>query len=141
MKYRHTQVGLVIIVLLAVAIVVILLTLLMNIGNIPILVLTELVIVFVAVLALFYSLNIEIKENVLICSFGVGLIRKKIPLSEIREVRKVENPWYAGWGIRWMPGRYWLWNVSGFHAVEIILENGKRFRLGTDEPESLVNAI
>ena len=40
-----------------------------------------------------------------------------------------------------MPGQYWLWNVSGLQAVELVLNNGKRFRIGTDEPENLVNAI
>jgi hypothetical protein len=40
-----------------------------------------------------------------------------------------------------MPGQYWLWNVSGYQAVELTLNNGKRFRLGSDEPEALVNAL
>jgi hypothetical protein len=144
MEYRHTQIGMIPIALLVVAIVLILLIPFLNVGNIhpiPTAILTAIIIVLVAALALFYSLSVEIKENTLICYFGVGLIQRRIPLSEIQQVRKVQNPWYAGWGIRWMPGQYWLWNVSGFRAVELIFENGKRFRLGTDEPESLVNAI
>ena len=40
-----------------------------------------------------------------------------------------------------MPGKYWLWNVSGFRAVELVFKDGKRFRIGTDEPESLIRAI
>jgi hypothetical protein len=92
-------------------------------------------------LVLFYSLNVEISSNVLVCRFGIGLIRRQIPLSDIQEVRAVTNPWFVGWGIRWMPGQYWLWNVSGLRAVELLLKNGTRFRVGTDEPEALVHAI
>jgi hypothetical protein len=130
----------VIIALLVVAIVLILTPSFLGIGTfhpIPIAIL----IVLVAALALFYSLSVEIKENTLECCFGVGLIRKRIPLSEIQQARTVQNPWYSGWGIRWIPGQYWLWNVSGYRALELILKDGKRFRLGTDEPESLVYAI
>ena len=139
MAYRHTQMGTVMIVALAVGIVLIL-TLFLSAGafhpaQVPAL------IVLAAALALFYSLTVEIKDHTLICRFGVGLIRKRIPLSEIRQVRAVRNPWYSGWGIRWLPGQCWLWNVSGFRAVELVLKNGKRFRIGTDEPESLVHAI
>jgi len=34
-----------------------------------------------------------------------------------------------------------LWNVSGLRAVEFLLKDGSRFRIGTDEPEALVKAI
>ena len=43
-------------------------------------------------------------------------------------------------GIRWW-GHGWLYNVSGFKAVEIELASGKRLRIGTDEPERLAQAI
>lgn len=92
-------------------------------------------------LALFYSLNVRISGGILEVSFGIGAIRKRIPLTEVREARAVENPWFLGWGIRVMPGRYWAWNVSGLGAVELIYRDGSRFRIGTDEPESLVRAI
>jgi hypothetical protein len=98
-------------------------------------------VVLLGVLALFCSLTVEIKDLVLVCSFGPGLIRKTIHLSDIDKVLVVRNPWYAGWGIRWMPGQYWLWNVSGLQAVELIGKSGKRFRIGTNEPEALAQAI
>jgi hypothetical protein len=91
--------------------------------------------------AMFYRLTVEIQSDVLTCSFGIGLIRRNIPLTDIEQALSVKNPWLMGWGIRWLPGRYWLWNVSGLLAVELTMTNGKRFRIGTDEPEKLVNAI
>ena len=35
----------------------------------------------------------------------------------------------------------WIYNVSGFDAVEIIMKNGKIYRIGTDVPEELEAAI
>ncbi len=34
-----------------------------------------------------------------------------------------------------------LYNVSGFDAVEIKLRTGKKFRIGTDVPQELEEAI
>jgi hypothetical protein len=34
-----------------------------------------------------------------------------------------------------------LWNVSGLDAIEFDLRSGRRFRLGTDEPEALARAL
>ena len=34
-----------------------------------------------------------------------------------------------------------LYNVSGRDAVEIRLDTGRRFRLGTDDPDGLVAAL
>jgi hypothetical protein len=46
----------------------------------------------------------------------------------------------VGWGIRWTPAS-WMWNVSGFDAVEITYASGKRFRIGTNQPKELAAAI
>jgi hypothetical protein len=35
----------------------------------------------------------------------------------------------------------WIYNVSGFDAVEILMKSGKRYRIGTDQPEELVQTI
>jgi hypothetical protein len=35
----------------------------------------------------------------------------------------------------------WLYNVFGSFAVEIRLKNGKKYRIGTDDPQGLNNAI
>jgi hypothetical protein len=43
-------------------------------------------------------------------------------------------------GIRLSPGGV-LWNVSGLDAVELSLDGGRRFRVGTDEPRALAAAI
>ncbi|MBA4311418.1 MAG: hypothetical protein C0417_02195 [Chlorobiaceae bacterium] len=139
MEYRHTQFGTVIIFGVGIVIAAILVHFLVS-GSIPP---NEagVAILLLLTLFLFASLTVEINNGSVVCRFGPGLIRKEIKLSDITEVRPVTNSWLAGWGIRWIPGRYMLWNVSGFQAVELTLTNGKRFRIGTDEPDLLVHAI
>lgn len=94
------------------------------------------VVLLVVVSALFGSLTIRVDDDWLECRFGVGLIRRRIKLTDIRAVRPVRNRWWYGWGLRLTP-HGWLWNVSGLDAVELTFANGKKFRLGTDEPEKL----
>jgi hypothetical protein len=91
-------------------------------------------------LLLFYSLTVRVDDRTLTFYFGVGLIRRSIPISIILSCIEITTPWYHGFGIHYT-GNGWLFNVSGFSAVEITLENGKRFRLGTDEPKELYRVI
>jgi hypothetical protein len=89
---------------------------------------------------LFYDLTVEIDATHLTFHFGIGLIRKRIPLAEIVAVSPVRNSWLYGWGIHRTP-HGWLYNVSGWEAVEITLISGKRLRLGTDQPQQLAQAL
>lgn len=94
------------------------------------------------ILASFATLTVSIDENYLRIKFGYGIFRKKFSVSEIASAAQVKNHWYYGWGIRlWFWPRTWIFNVSGFDAVEIRMKNGKIYRIGTDEPEKLESAI
>ena len=94
------------------------------------------------VLASFCSLQVIIDEKYLRIKFGYGIYQKKFSLNDILSARTVRNHWYYGWGIRgWLWPKMWIYNVSGFDAVEIKLKNGKIYRIGTDEPEKLEQAI
>ena len=139
MEYHHRQFGTVIVASLSAAIVFLNYIFLKSAELQAIQI--EILVVLLAAIALFYSLSIEIKDETLICRMGIGLIQKRIPLSEIRQARKVQIPWFAGWGIHYVPWRYWVWNVSGLRGVELTLSDGIRFCIGTDEPEALVRAI
>jgi hypothetical protein len=135
--YRHTQIGWVILGVLA-AIGVLVAPRLpeggFGIAGGPLLA------VLAVVLLLFSTLTVEIDPEAIRLRFGVGLIRKRFDLAEVRGWAAVRNPWYCGWGIRLRPGGV-LWNVSGYDAVELTLADGRRFRIGTDEPDALVAAI
>ena len=82
----------------------------------------------------------EIARGYLRLRFGVGLIRRQFRLNDIESYEQVRNKWWYGWGIKLTP-HGWMFNVSGFDAMQIRLKNGRQYRIGTDEPESLLAAI
>lgn len=88
----------------------------------------------------FSSLTIRVNDRMLNWSFGPGVFRKEVPLTEIMNAEVTRTRWFDGWGIH-LTGRGWLYNVAGFGAVLVTRENGKTFLLGTDEPERLRLAI
>jgi len=94
----------------------------------------------IAVALFFSSLTTEVTQDRFVFWFGPGLIRRSFPLSEIESCTPVVNPWYYGWGIHWTRDG-WLYNVSGMQALELRLRDGKKLRVGTDEPEELRRAI
>ena len=73
--------------------------------------------------------------------FGpIRLIRDRFEVADITSARVVRNSPLHGIGMRYIHhGR--LWNVCGLDAVELQLRNGTRFRIGTDEPAALVDAL
>ncbi len=92
------------------------------------------------IMVLFAALTVEIRDGFLKFRFGLGLIRKKLKIAEIESCEIVRNPWYYGWGIH-ATRKGWVYNVSGFEAVEIFMRDGRRLRIGTDEAELLRKAI
>lgn len=81
-------------------------------------------VLLVLVTALFGSLTIRVSDDYLECRFGIGVIRRRIKLTDVRAARPVRNRWWYGWGIRLTP-HGWLWNVSGLDAVELTFANGE----------------
>lgn len=87
-----------------------------------------------------HGLDVSVNGESVLVKFGPGLLRKAIPLADISEARPVRNHWLMGWGIRYF-GHGWMWNVSGLDAVELRLKDGRCFRIGTDDPQGLSEAI
>ena len=136
-RYKHTQIGYLLLTLYS--IVVLFLGYFCIMTNFHPLTLIGLIIVLV-VLGIFARLTVAVDDQMVKVQFGLSIIRKSFPLKEIETYRVVKNPWYYGWGIRYTP-RGWLFNVSGFSAIELKMNNGKRYRIGTDEPDRLASAI
>ena len=97
-------------------------------------------IVLLVILVLFYKLTISIDDESLYASFGIGIIRKRVPMAEIVACEPVRIRWWYGWGIHLTPYG-WLYNVAGWDAVAITLQVGRKFALGTDDPQGLTDAI
>jgi hypothetical protein len=97
-------------------------------------------IILLACLVLFYKLRITIEGETLCASFGPGIISNRVRLTEIVGCEPIRIRWWYGWGIHLTPCG-WLYNVSGFDAVAITLRDGRKFALGTDDPDGLTTAI
>jgi hypothetical protein len=95
---------------------------------------------FSTLLLVFGTLTLTIDVDAIEARFGIGLIKKRVPLAEIRGFEPATSPWYYGWGIRLYPGGR-LYNVSGFESVELILTDGSRIRFGTAEPQAVCDAL
>jgi hypothetical protein len=96
--------------------------------------------ILLVALLLFYKLRITIEDQTLCAVFGIGIIRKSVPLTEIVACEPIRIRWWYGRGIHLTPYG-WLYNVSGFDAVAITLRDGRKFALGTDDPNGLTAAI
>ena len=99
-----------------------------------------LIVVLVAVALVFSSLTIEVGDNELRWFFGPGFWSYRLPLDDIETVAAVRNRWWNGFGIRMRPG-FRLYNVSGLDAVELRLKSHEVRRIGTDDPQGLMEAL
>ena len=142
MVYQHTQTGVLTRRLLrAISIITagsgLIVALRSTLRSIPLL--ASSAIVFACAI-LFDSLTVRVSNAHVEIRFGIGMIRKQFNVDNIKTATIVKNKWYYGWGIRLTP-HGWLYNVSGLDAVEILMHNGKQYRIGTDQPNELHNAI
>lgn len=139
MTYNHTQIGrLMIFALLAV--IFHFGFILSKTGPMPNLLAIEFFVVFIV--ASFTTLQVKINQKYLRIKFGYGIFSKRFKLTEIISAKAVRNHWYFGWGIRiWFWPKMIIYNVSGYDAVEIKMKNGKRYRIGTDEPQKLESTL
>ncbi len=136
-RYQHKQRGDLILIVLGIAILALALTqMALGFNWIG----TGVILILFICLFLFATLTVTIDEEYIRLEFGIGLIRMRFPLQDIESCQSVKNPWYYSWGIHWF-GRGWLYNVSGWQAVEITNSSGKVFRIGTDVPQELERAI
>jgi len=135
--YRHTQVATLVLVSGAIAVILVV-TLMLRTAAHPIAL--AVTVLLLLCIAMFHSLTVEVTDKAVRVRFGLGPIGKSFPTPAIQEARVVRNPWYYGWGIRWFP-RGWLFNVSGFDAVELVMRDRQVYRIGTDQPNELLGAI
>ena len=75
--------------------------------------------------------------------FPLHIQWREVPLATIVKAEAVTyRPIleYGGWGIR-IGKKGWAYNVSGNRGVQVTLEDGKSFLLGSLQPERLATAI
>lgn len=136
-RYQHTQIGYLTVISLGLAVLLIISLTMTNGFN---WVAFGVLIILAVCLGMFATLTVKINGETLEVRFGPGVIHRTFRLRDIEGYRVVKNPWYYGWGIRLIPGG-WLYNVSGFWAVELQMKNSKRYRIGTDDAEGLAKSL
>ncbi len=140
--YRHRQLGTIMLAFMAPAVIVAAVVMARSpeAADARLLVLGVVLAVTAITVLLSGWLTVEVTGDSLSLRFGVGLVRRRFAIGDVAGARTVRNRWYYGWGIRYTP-HGWLFNVSGLDAVEIDLATGRRYRIGTDEPQALLAAI
>lgn len=94
-----------------------------------------------AVLAGLSHFDVAVDESAVHWSYGFfGWPNWTLPLTDIRQVEPARSSWVEGWGIR-RTKEGMLYNARGPGAVRLTLKDGRRLRLGSDEPERLAALI
>ncbi len=141
MRYEHTQIGyLTICVLFGAAIFIAVMGIVAPADRDGLLISAMIEVILLICAIAFSKLTIKIDGETLRACLAMGLICKKAPLAEIAACEPIRIRWWYGWGIHLTPYG-WLYNVSGLDAVAITLRNGRKFALGTDDPNGLTAAI
>jgi len=141
-RYRHTQIGWTLIVLVVAVVLAELTTVAFSEprGTLALALSGAFVAVVAVMLALFSTLTVAVDDRAVRLWFGLGSLRREVMLADITAARKVQKHWYAGWGVRIIPGGR-LYNVGGLEAVELEMDNGRVVRVGTDQPDALLAAV
>lgn len=143
MTYKEEQFGWAMNVWILILPFLMLLFYLLEIGDkpMPLFVLIVSVVFFLIIFLLFFKLTITVNDSNIVISFGVGIIRKKVSLGDINEVKRVKTNWYNGWGIRKIKNGM-LYNIQGFNAIELSFKNKKSIlRIGISSSSDLDKEI
>ncbi len=89
----------------------------------------------------FYRIKITVSEQYISFKMGIGLMQKKYKVATIKSCTPVSNSMISGIGIRLLSNG-WLYNVSGFQAVELHFKHKSSVvRIGTDQALKVSAAI
>lgn len=141
MSYRQTQHGPLYLLLLVVAAGVIIFGRVVESAQ-PALNLFDATGLFIATFAFcFKTLTVEDAGDHLLVHYGpIPLFWHRVPYASITAVRRSRSKWMDGWGIHFILGRGWTYNLWGFDCVDIE-RGGRRERIGTDDPDGLVRFL
>ena len=96
---------------------------------------------FVVVASMFAWLKVSDEGDNLAIRYGpLPVFRKRIPYSSIRSVEASRSSIIDGWGIHWVPGRGWTYNLWGFNCAKLTVD-GHVLRVGSDDVNNLVDFL
>jgi hypothetical protein len=97
--------------------------------------------IFVLLALMFGSLTIRDEAEWLVLRYGpLPVFRKKIRYLDITSVEPGRISIIDGWGIHYIPGRGWTYNLWGFGCVKLTVGR-KIVRVGTDDANNLAGFL
>jgi hypothetical protein len=97
--------------------------------------------IFFLVSLMFKHLTIRDEGEHLAVRYGpLPCFRRMIPYVEISSADPDRTSWLDGWGIHWVPGRGYTYNLWGFGCVRLVTR-GRVIRIGSDDVDNLLNFI
>ena len=130
-EYNHIQIGY---FLLFVAFSFIILHLRTDLISFPVM------IIGISLIIPFCTMTTNVNEEKLTIKIGIGLLRRKILLKDIATSQKVRTLQIYGLGIRYIKGGK-MYRIGGTSSVELILHNGTKAIVGTNDTDGLISAI
>jgi len=95
----------------------------------------------VLVALMFKQLTVRDEGECLAIRYGpLPVFRKLIPYSDMSSVEPGRSAMIDGWGIHWIPGRGFTYNLWGFDCA-ILMVKGRIIRVGSDDAENLVTFL
>lgn len=89
----------------------------------------------------FASLTVSTDQDRLHLKFGpLPLFRRSIEYATITQAEVGQTSIIDGWGVHYIPGRGWTYNLWGFGCV-VIRTGNSTIRIGTDDAENLLAAL
>jgi hypothetical protein len=141
MNYDHTQRGYLHLILYGVALVCLLLA--RSLPGQPVTAIAPAVVALVMVFfaLCFQYLRVRDDGDGLAVRFGpIPLFGTRIRYADITAVAPARSDVLDGWGIHYLLGRGWIYNLWGFDCVRV--ELGKKIiRIGTDDPVGLAEFL
>jgi hypothetical protein len=151
MKYQHTQVGKIILAIVILSLVASILSITvedfstyapdwMDTTNWDVIGIVIVTFVYIILLNM-ALLTIRVDKTNVSWHFGFGFPRNSLAIADIETVKAVRNKWWYGFGIRRVFSGATIYNVEGLDAVELTTSEGKKIRLGSDDPKRLLKTI
>jgi hypothetical protein len=89
----------------------------------------------------FATLTVRDDGNSLLVRYGpIPLFHKRIEYDSINAAEPTRSALIDGWGIHYIPGRGWTFNLWGWSCVKLNV-NGRTMRIGSDDAENLARFI
>ena len=86
----------------------------------------------------FRQLTVCDEGDRLLIAFGpLPLFRRRIRFADMEIAEKGRTTFLDGWGIHLSLSGGWVWNLWGFDCVDVWYKNGRKVRIGTDDPIGL----